>query len=403
MTYQASLSEIPGSKIEETEQSDRGNLDTGGQEEDVRSPLRVCRLVASYPHITFWLRQVKCLLALPQIPRLPEIEDRVYNISGFTNFCQLTWARTCVKPTSVLRFFDGTYSNIDHDSLDSNFDNISDVLHAAYSRPESRPTLLYALEKNYKLNSTSLQASMTRSKIPFGLPTKGADSYESARDLLVSFMSEHVQPVLDEFRGDERLELLYYNPYLMIHEARNQAFQDMKLAGGSLAFIFLYVLLHTRSLWVTCLAVFSIACSFLETNLVYRVVLNYQYFGFFHIIAIFVILGIGVDDLFVFWDSWLAASRTSLSHPCPPSQRGLPELGHLHVGDVTDYHAGFCSERSVPAAGDEFIWSFRGSAGGRGLYICNNLLPNSSRVLPSSFRTHDSSFRRLLYPPKKRI
>lgn len=53
MTYQASLSEIPGSKIEETEQSDRGNLDTGGQEEDVRSPLRVCRLVASYPHITF--------------------------------------------------------------------------------------------------------------------------------------------------------------------------------------------------------------------------------------------------------------------------------------------------------------------------------------------------------------
>jgi hypothetical protein len=44
-------------------------------------------------------------------------------------------------------------------------------------------------------------------------------------------------------------------------------------------------------LLVTSLSVFSIVCSFVETNLVYRVLLGFQYFGIFHIMAMFIILG----------------------------------------------------------------------------------------------------------------
>lgn len=77
------------------------------------------------------------------------------------------------------------------------------------------------------------------------------------------------------------------------YDAPRQAFLDMLLAFGSLIFIFGFIWFQTKSLWVTGFAVLSIITSFWITNLVYRIVFDYQYFGYLHIIAIFVILGIG--------------------------------------------------------------------------------------------------------------
>lgn len=44
---------------------------------------------------------------------------------------------------------------------------------------------------------------------------------------------------------------------------------------------------------------------------------RFRYFGYFHILAIFIVLGIGADDLFVFYDAWRASGTKvfpSLSH-----------------------------------------------------------------------------------------
>lgn len=50
--------------------------------------------------------------------------------------------------------------------------------------------------------------------------------------------------------------------------------------------------------------IFSILISFLLVNLVYWYIFSYEYFGFFYIILMFIIFGIGVDDVFVFYDCW---------------------------------------------------------------------------------------------------
>ena len=91
----------------------------------------------------------------------------------------------------------------------------------------------------------------------------------------------------------------------------------MMLSVGSLLFIFLFMLFMTRSLFITGFGVFSILSSFFIANLIYRFVFQYKYFGIFHVLSIFIILGIGADNIFVFMDTWRATAHRkypSLEH-----------------------------------------------------------------------------------------
>jgi hypothetical protein len=54
-----------------------------------------------------------------------------------------------------------------------------------------------------------------------------------------------------------------------------------------MVFIFCFMTFHTRSLFVSGLAVMSILTSFAGTNIIYRCIIDFQYVGFFHILAIF--------------------------------------------------------------------------------------------------------------------
>ena len=40
------------------------------------------------------------------------------------------------------------------------------------------------------------------------------------------------------------------------------------------------------------------------TDLSFRVILDFRYIGIFHILSVFIILGIGADDVFIFMDTW---------------------------------------------------------------------------------------------------
>lgn len=58
----------------------------------------------------------------------------------------------------------------------------------------------------------------------------------------------------------------------------------------------------------------------------YRYIFDFKYFGVFHVLSIFIILGIGVDDIFIYYDTWVATE-----------DRLYPSLEH-RLADVF-YHA----------------------------------------------------------------
>ncbi|XP_070181261.1 protein dispatched homolog 1-like [Littorina saxatilis] len=251
------------------------------------------------------------VLTRPRFQAMQRIEDRLVHVQGYSDLCQMTRRRSCVPPLSMLRFFDGTYSAVDPVFDDPNFENIDRVIYAAYTNNATKGQFTNFLGKSHTITPTRVHVTLTRTIIPFA----GSSWSQIVAD--TDFMLDKFQPLLVDFLESEDFEFLYYSETMMIAAAKNQGFQDMKLAIGSILFIFAFILFHTRSLWVTCLGVFSIVCSFAETNLIYRVVIGFRYFGFFHVLAMFINLGIGADDLFVFWDAWQASQL-----------RPFPSLAH---------------------------------------------------------------------------
>ena len=109
----------------------------------------------------------------------------------------------------------------------------------------------------------------------------------------------------------------YSSLTLLMDAITSLVFADMALVLGALIFIVLFLMLQTGSLWISLWAVFSIITGFFGANLVYRVILDMRYFGIFHVLAIFIMLCIGADDVFVFYDTWKMSAHyeyPSLAH-----------------------------------------------------------------------------------------
>ncbi|XP_064627690.1 uncharacterized protein LOC135487627 isoform X2 [Lineus longissimus] len=79
---------------------------------------------------------------------------------------------------------------------------------------------------------------------------------------------------------------------------------DLYLFCGSVLFIFAFMWLQTGSFWITFFGISSILTSILAANLVYNCVIGFKYLGIFNLLSLFVVLGIGADDIFIFVDTW---------------------------------------------------------------------------------------------------
>eukprot|EP00892_Ulva_mutabilis_P012184 jgi/Ulvmu1/9338/UM050_0088.1 len=96
--------------------------------------------------------------------------------------------------------------------------------------------------------------------------------------------------------------------------------RDVAFSAGSLAFLILYTLTQLGSLVLTLAVVGSILCTLPLALAVYAVVLGVRWIGVLHFLGIFVILGIGADDVFVVLEHWVHSAehaRPSLSGQPP--------------------------------------------------------------------------------------
>ena len=254
--------------------------------------------------------------------RLKRIEDGLFNLPDYQNrYCQLQKrnSKTCVKPFSILRYFDGTYVDLDPIFYDPTFDNIPAVLYAAKLNPELYDGLQYFLTKKSVLNQNDSFGEATRTTMPLGWPLPPPGSEDTHKYQIEGFLMRTVKPAFlgfqKQYAGD--IKMYYYSFMMFAYEGPVEVLGDMLLAVGSLCFIFGYMWFQTESFWVTGFAILSIIFSFFSTNFVYRIVFDYRYIGQFHLISVFIILGVGADNIFVFFNNWKATGRheyKSLAH-----------------------------------------------------------------------------------------
>lgn len=262
-----------------------------------------------------------------RLKKMQSIEDSLTSVKQYqNNYCQLNISLTgCQGPTSVLRYFDGTYSSVNSVFYDPDFNNIATVLYEAYTNNQTRGDFRFFLGKSHTITSTQAYSSVTRSVIPLGFPLQGFTDEEQYEKEIRKFTATYMKPTLVEARESSDLfDFSYRSDLLWLEDVFIQAMKDVLCAFGSICFIFTLILVHTRSLWITGFAIFSIMSCFVITNLIYRVVLDFHYIGFFHVLTLFIVLGIGADDIFVFYDVWRNTayeSYPSLAHRLSDSYR----------------------------------------------------------------------------------
>ncbi|XP_078001163.1 protein dispatched homolog 1-like [Glandiceps talaboti] len=237
-----------------------------------------------------------------------DLEDELISKPNYTDYCQLDTQGDCVKPISIVRYFDGTYSALGSVFNDPSFDNIPAVLYAAISSPFLKSAFYYHLGKDALIDGTNdkAESSITRSIIPMGFPLEGYSTDEEMEnaqaDFITTTYNSHFRDLFS--KGYRNLAITYSSKPLWQAHLDTQITYDTILVAGSFAFIFGFLWFQTGSLWIAGFAVLGIMTSFFGANLFYRYVLDYRFFGTFHILSIFIILGIGADDIFVFMDTW---------------------------------------------------------------------------------------------------
>ena len=80
--------------------------------------------------------------------------------------------------------------------------------------------------------------------------------------------------------------------------------EDVLWALLSCFIVWLYVAIHTRSVFVSSCAMAQIALSFPITLVLYRNIFAISNVSALHLMIVFVVLGIAADNIFVIWDAW---------------------------------------------------------------------------------------------------
>ncbi|VDI79206.1 Hypothetical predicted protein [Mytilus galloprovincialis] len=300
------------------------------KKEESKTPLKYCVFITNHPFLTFGVTSVDTtwynngeigdtleiivegndVFSATNLELLSQTENRLFNFQDFqSDYCVINGQGTCEKPISVLRLFDGTYKDADPVFDSPSFVNASSVICKATQTNETKEFIQLVLQKDYDPCDLGKTSSKTRFFMFFGWPLVGYNDDQKLSDYQVQKLRPEIENIRDNLL-EGQMDLYYMSIKLFEYDVKKQAFADMKLAIGSFAFIFVFMLFQTGSFWITSFGILSIITSFLLTNLIYRFAFKYEYFGFFHIISIFIILGIGADDVFIFYDTWRLSGNT---------------------------------------------------------------------------------------------
>ena len=298
--------------------------------------------------VLYYDAENKNIFTQDNLRKIEHIEKSITSMEQYYHYCVQIFPSKCMRPASILRYFDGTFAGISPVLYDPNFTKIGTVLYEASTNNETKEDFAVFLAKHASISPEDAHASITKTIIPLGYPLNADNDIRRMEKTMQTFLVDSFKPMILKLKSETRqFELVYWSYLLFKSDLAKQALRDAVLAIGSLLLIYCFIVYHTKSLWISSFGVMSIFTSFLAANIIYRIAIDFKYLGFFHIIAIFIILGIGADDLFIFLDIWKNTaynSYPSLAHRLSDSYRRA--VVSMFVTSLTTVIAFFASAYS---------------------------------------------------------
>ena len=82
------------------------------------------------------------------------------------------------------------------------------------------------------------------------------------------------------------------------------SYQDLGFTMASIMFVYYYIAFYTGSNFIGSMGMLQIILTLPLALFIYRGILQITFFNQLHVLAIYLVLGIGADDIFVFMDGW---------------------------------------------------------------------------------------------------
>ncbi|KAM8885425.1 protein dispatched homolog 3 [Spinachia spinachia] len=221
----------------------------------------------------------------------------------------------CSPPSSLLSYLYPSErgGKIYYDGMGPDLADIQGSLSLAITHPQ----FYWYVDEG--LSPEHLSSSLLRSEIHFGAPLPSyhstQDRAHEQRSRFKNFVVQYADILAKQ--STSQVKVLYGGTELFDDEVRHTFHNDMMLAVISGACITVLVCVLTSfSVFLTFFGLASIGLSCLMALFLYHVAFGVRYLGILNGVAAFVIIGIGVDDVFVFISTFRQAS-----HLRQPQQR----------------------------------------------------------------------------------
>lgn len=145
----------------------------------------------------------------------------------------------------------------------------------------------------------------------------GREQVEMYRDWVVRPLNEFKNPTSSADVKLDALAMGWNYAEVLIHK---QIWKDLMFAAVSIGTVGLLMWLHTGSLFLSLATLLQVALSFPLGYFVYRFLAQVKFFSALHILTVFLIIGIGADDCFIFVDAW-KQSTVALGEDCDQVKR----------------------------------------------------------------------------------
>ncbi|KAM9742834.1 protein dispatched homolog 3 isoform 1-T2 [Menidia menidia] len=214
----------------------------------------------------------------------------------------------CSPPSSLLSYLYPSErgGKIYYDGMGPDLADIQGSLSLAITHPQ------FYWYVDESLSPERLSSSLLRSEIHFGAPLPSyyslQDRADEQRTRFKNFVVQYTD-ILSK-QSTSQVKVLYGGTELFDNEVRHTFYNDMMLALISGACITVLVFILTSfSVFLTFFGLAGIGLSCLMALFLYHVVFGVRYLGILNGVAAFVIIGIGVDDVFVFISTFRQASH----------------------------------------------------------------------------------------------
>eukprot|EP00892_Ulva_mutabilis_P011332 jgi/Ulvmu1/8571/UM045_0013.1 len=251
-------------------------------------------------HVVFFNTDKSTMLARETVARIKRVEDSIYALPAYTRMClhmserETGAARHCRRPVSMTNFVYGRFADDGSFMADGSATEAQDPVKAAQVLAAQGATFFFDQDADF-VRGTS---STLRTEFIFGLPATGTDgSYASGRDVYEELCKDMYDILAAADTGEFRVT--FGGDVMTDWEIRQQLLSDSRYVAIALAIAVVMLALATRSPVLTAAALLQIVASFPIAYSLYAATGNTS-LSVIQFLSPFVILGIGLDDVFVF-------------------------------------------------------------------------------------------------------